>query len=67
MVFYLRGYDAIPLIASRIGDTLNRGIIAFRTPAGKNNLFLPGAHKLRNDVPRLLNGMLGLLTEGMET
>jgi hypothetical protein len=67
MVLYLRGYDVIPLVTSCVSHAFNRRIIAFRAPAGKNNLFLPGADKLRNDVPTLLYGILGLLAEGMET
>jgi hypothetical protein len=66
MVLYLRGYDVIALIASRVGHAFDRRIVAFRAPTAKNNFFLLGADKLRNDVPRLLDGMLGLLTEGME-
>jgi hypothetical protein len=67
MVLYLRSYDVIPFIMSRVGHAFDRRIIAFRAPAGKNNLFLLSADKLRNDVPSLLDGILGLLTEGMET
>jgi hypothetical protein len=66
MVLYSRGYDVIPLIASRAGYALDRRIIAFRSPTGKNNFFLTGADELSSDVPRLLDGMLGFLTEGME-